>query len=128
MDLRVQVDERLRTVPLSEAELEQILVSLALNAMQQISLHGIVHGRVEVVAKYHKDSPRKVHILVKDNGPGIHGRDLGRLFQFGFSTRQDGAGLGLFICRQLARARGGELSVKETVVFLGTTFCLELPD
>jgi signal transduction histidine kinase len=72
-----------------------------------------------------------VHIAVKDNGPGISPEHLEHIFKRFYrvpdnSTQVRGTGLGLFICRQIANAHGGEISV-ESELGKGTTFHIHLP-
>lgn len=73
----------------------------------------------------------KVHIQVKDNGPGIAEEHLGSLFKRFFrvpggDTNIRGTGLGLFICRQIVKAHQGEIWA-ESKVGEGTTFHIKLP-
>jgi signal transduction histidine kinase len=73
----------------------------------------------------------KVHIAVKDNGPGIAAEHLEHLFKRFYrvpeqSTTVRGTGLGLFICRQIVNAHSGEITV-ESVVGQGTTFHIYIP-
>ena len=73
----------------------------------------------------------KVTITVADHGGGIKGDDLERIFDpyarlAKDKDRTEGLGLGLYICRTLAHALGGSLTV-ESVVGSGSTFALILP-
>ncbi len=75
--------------------------------------------------------PEAAHITISDNGPGIAEEHLGSLFKrFYRVPNRDvsirGTGLGLFICRQIIRAHGGEIWA-ESVLGKGTTFHLRLP-
>lgn len=67
-------------------------------------------------------------ILVRDTGTGIADEDLGHLFERYFRARTDveGTGLGLSISRDIARAHGGEITVR-TSRGLGSTFMVQLP-
>jgi signal transduction histidine kinase len=67
-------------------------------------------------------------ILVRDTGTGIAEADLGRLFERYFRARTDveGTGLGLSISRDIARAHGGDITVR-TSRGLGSTFMVQLP-
>lgn len=73
----------------------------------------------------------KVHIAVKDTGPGISPEHLEHLFRRFYrvpdtNTQVRGTGLGLFICRQIVTAHGGEISV-ESELGKGTAFHIYLP-
>jgi len=110
--------------------LEQILLNLILNAIQQIAgLHhergGVVVIRVETFSKGDKLS--FFRILIEDNGPGIHRRLWEQVFEPGYTTREDGSGIGLYISQSLVEALGGKIYVSESFILGGTTFAVELP-
>jgi signal transduction histidine kinase len=72
-----------------------------------------------------------VRIVVRDNGPGIAGKDRARVFDEFYRARYDdyavkGAGLGLAIARRLARRLGGDIRV-DSKEGQGSTFTLSLP-
>ncbi len=72
-----------------------------------------------------------VRIAVRDQGPGIAPEDQARLFQRffrvpGLAKRNQGLGLGLYLCRAIARAHGGTAGVDSTPG-AGATFWLDLP-
>jgi signal transduction histidine kinase len=71
------------------------------------------------------------HIAVRDKGPGIAPEHIPHLFKRFYrvpdkSASVRGTGLGLFICRQIVNAHGGEISV-DSVQGEGTTFHIQLP-
>jgi signal transduction histidine kinase len=73
----------------------------------------------------------RVHISVKDNGPGISEEHLEHLFERFYrvperSAGVRGSGLGLFICDQIVRAHNGEITV-DSKVGEGTTFNVYIP-
>lgn len=72
------------------------------------------------------------HIMIADRGPGIAPDHLERLFERFYrvpetSDKAHGTGLGLYICREIVRVHGGEISV-ESSIGAGTTFHLYLPE
>ena len=89
-------------------QLEQVVLNLVHNAVDAIATAGQSHGHIHVVARRHSAPPR-IEIGVLDNGPGIEGEPVGRLFDPLTTTKQDGLGLGLSICASIMEAHGGRV-------------------
>ena len=62
-----------------------------------------------------------------DNGVGIPGENLTRIFSHGFSTRKNGHGFGLHSAAVAAQEMGGKLIAHSEGPGQGATFILELP-
>jgi len=84
--------------------LEQVLVNLLQNALE--ALEGKADGRVVVALQ---DLGATVQVHVADNGPGLSDDDRARLFTPFHTTKPEGLGLGLVICRDIVAEFGGEL-------------------
>ncbi len=126
--LRQALDENLPRIMAAGVNIEQILLNLVLNAIQQLIIEDVSGGVVEITSAYEpQDDELPVKVRVMDNGPGLHKRDFERIFSLGYTTREDGAGLGLFISRQMAEDLGGRITVETSSMFKGTSFLLELP-
>jgi two-component system, NtrC family, sensor kinase len=69
----------------------------------------------------------RVQIQVQDHGVGIAPELHTRIFQYGFTTRQEGHGFGLHSCALAAQELGGTLTAFSEGTGLGATFTLELP-
>jgi signal transduction histidine kinase len=112
------------TVRADADQLHRMLVNLLRNAREAIESSGRAGGRIRLIASVYDHG---TSIRVADNGPGVPDRARERLFQpFAGSGRPGGAGLGLAITRELARAHGGDLTLIETGP-QGATFELTLP-
>ena len=68
-----------------------------------------------------------VRIQVHDNGMGIAPEMLTHIFQYGFTTREEGHGFGLHSSALAAQEMGGSLTVHSDGPGRGATFTLELP-
>ena len=106
-------------------KVEQIVLNLVTNAVKFTP----ASGRVTVACGTHGDA---VILTVADTGPGIPTDRLDDIFepfvQLGrsLSSGHEGAGLGLAISRDLARARKGDVTV-QSIAGKGATFTLSLP-
>ncbi len=66
-------------------------------------------------------------IEIEDNGLGIAAENLPRIFEHGFTTKQDGRGFGLHHSAIAAKNMGGSLSCSSAGPGQGATFVLDLP-
>jgi signal transduction histidine kinase len=106
-------------------QLHRILVNLFRNARQAQEADGRRGGGQVAVSAEVRGLNAVVE--VRDNGPGVPDRALAALFQpFLGTTRPGGAGLGLAISRELARAHGGDLELTGSSSE-GAVFSLTLP-
>ncbi len=103
--------------------LEQVLVSLLDNAARSFPEAAPGTNRISIEVR---PEPDGVSLRIGDNGPGIPGELLGRVFDPFFSTRDMGTGLGLSVCHGLVRSMGGEIAVESTAG-KGTVVRLRLP-
>jgi C4-dicarboxylate-specific signal transduction histidine kinase len=87
--------------------LEQVLVNLIHNAMH--AMQDTPRGHIDVASRR---VDQGVRITVADEGPGIPSEQLDQVFAPFFTTRPDGLGLGLNICRTIVEAHGGFMTVE----------------
>jgi signal transduction histidine kinase len=112
-----------------EIEVEQLFFNIIINSVQQIELfYGVrKKGFISIELSPHNNCTSKVLVYVKDTGPGIHGYNINRIFNFGFTTKPDGFGIGLHIAKQIVENMGGQIKVKKSTLFIGTNIEVELP-
>ena len=70
--------------------------------------------------------PDGVLIMVEDSGPGIDPENVDRIFNPFFTTKSQGMGIGLSICRSIIETHNGRLSAR-SVADRGSVFQIELP-
>ena len=102
----------------------QILINLIRNASYACAESNRADKCVTLVV-----ASRAAHLLisVRDNGVGIAGENLARIFNHGFTTRKDGHGFGLHSGALGAQKMGGSLRAESDGPGLGAVFTLELP-
>jgi C4-dicarboxylate-specific signal transduction histidine kinase len=101
--------------------LEQVLVNLIQNAIQAMQATPTALRGLEISALRLEAG---VEIRVADRGPGIAEAVQGQLFSPFFSTKSDGLGLGLSICRSILEAHGGRISVANRAAGGAEFICL----
>ncbi|CAG1010492.1 Sporulation kinase D [Anaerolineae bacterium] len=108
------------------SQFRQILLNIMLNALQQMA-GAKRRGHIIVEISFLPQAPLPIQTRVIDEGFGIHRRLWEHIFDFGFTTKKDGAGLGLTVSRQVTASLGGSLCVEASHIFWGTTFLLQFP-
>ncbi len=119
-NLRLHEDlPRLPMICGNRDQLEQVFMNLLLNAWSAMSQGDFL----TLEARKWKDS---VEIRVRDSGHGIPPKHIREIFEPYFTTRDDGRGLGLFICYNIIQTHRGTIEVQSTVG-QGSTFIVRLP-
>lgn len=108
-------------VTLSEEHLRQVLLNLLQNASE--ALANRPRGRIEVSGSV---DDGRVILRVADDGPGMDASVAAQAFDPFFTTRAQGTGLGLALCRKLVESAGGRIQLK-TAPGTGAEFTLTLP-
>jgi two-component system, LuxR family, sensor kinase FixL len=106
--LDVDVPDRLPGVKGDRIQLQQVVLNLLLNACDAVKDCGAVDKQIQLIARA-ESRGRTLHIIVADRGHGIAGDGLERVFDAFFTTKPNGLGLGLAICKQIVQAHGGKL-------------------
>lgn len=95
-------------------EIEQILINLIVNAATAAQSMPLPKGHhvIDIYIECDDSSSDKIHVVVADRGPGLPEDFIDKAFSPFTTTRPNGLGLGLSICRTIAADLGGELSYK----------------
>jgi len=122
--LRLDLSEGLPPVAGDRIQLEQLLVNLIINACQAMEPTP-PGGRVLLIGAVGRDDD--AIISVKDTGVGVKDQDAHRLFEAFYTTKKEGMGMGLVLCKSIAEAHGIDLTFKKNEDGPGMTFLLTIP-
>jgi PAS domain S-box-containing protein len=114
------LDRSLPSVMAEPTGIEQVLINFILNARDA----GARVIRIETAQA--PGRPNYLRLVISDDGAGIPGEVLGKVFQPFFTTKAKGTGLGLWLSQRIVQDHGGSITV-ESVPGKGTTFAITLP-
>ena len=105
--LKLDLAPGLAQVRGDRVQLQQVLINLLMNAMQ--AMQHCAPGQAVLTLQTRSCDEGGVTCSVADTGPGIPVEHLPRLFDAFFSTKEDGMGMGLPICRSIIETHGGRI-------------------
>jgi len=102
-------------------QLQQLFLNLILNALDAMLDVNSAHRCLTLQAVVHPG--RSITVRIRDTGPGFAPDIVDKLFQPFLTTKPDGIGLGLSLCRTIVQTHGGSISAKPE---RGQGVCLEV--
>jgi signal transduction histidine kinase len=120
--LRTQLNKPLPTVQGDKVQLQQVVLNLIMNSIE--AMHSVETRVLKVQTDQSK--PGMVRVSIEDTGTGIDPSNLDRIFKPLFTTKENGMGMGLSICRSIIESHGGRIWVSAAVNG-GSIFQVELP-
>jgi signal transduction histidine kinase len=125
---RVVVDlelaDELPLITAHKGQLQQVILNIVTNAIDSMRT---INDRVRMLrVRSRPFDSNGVAVSVQDSGTGIDPQNVDRIFDAFFSTKTNGMGMGLAICRSIVEAHGGRLSVSAGVPH-GSVFHIVLP-
>jgi signal transduction histidine kinase len=102
-----ELAETLPRIQGDRVQLQQVILNLLINAIQ--AMGDLAEGQRELHVSTALIQPEGVRVAVRDTGPGLRPEDLDRLFVPFHTTKPNGMGMGLSICRSIIEDHGGRL-------------------
>jgi len=122
--LKLDLAADLPAVMGDRTQLQQVVVNLALNAMQAMAQAKTANRAIAISSRV---MDHKLQVAISDTGPGMPPDVQERLFESFFTTKESGMGMGLPICRSIIEAHGGEMRVESNTAASGAVFRFTLP-
>lgn len=124
IEVACKITDDLPPITCDDICIEQVLINLLINAAEAMSELNGKARRVELLVE--QDRSGRIRFAVIDNGPGLSGVDVSRLNEAFYTTKKDGLGMGLAICRTILDAHGSLLEASSNADG-GATFEFSLP-
>ena len=107
VSLKTELSANLPLITADRVQLQQVLLNLIINAAEAMSGN---KGRPRLLSiRSEQVQPSAVRVAVQDTGAGIDSQQIERLFDAFYTTKPNGLGMGLSICRSIVEAHGGHL-------------------
>ena len=132
--LRVYVAQRLPPLRVDPILIEQVLLNLLKNAAEAVDMAQMPAARrqieLRVIPRHTRDEGGVIEFSVTDTGPGLQGEISTRLYEAFFSTKPEGLGIGLSLCRSIVESHQGRIRAENLyngTLVAGCRFAFTLP-
>jgi C4-dicarboxylate-specific signal transduction histidine kinase len=125
VSLRMELADPLAPVQGDRVQLQQVLLNLFVNGIEAMS--GVAGRPRELIVRSRTDDTGGVLVVVRDSGGGLDPKSVEVVFEPFYTTKADGMGMGLSICRSIIESHGGRLWAASNGDGPGATFCFTLP-
>jgi len=122
--VQATLNESLPEVIADRVQLQQVILNLIRNAIE--AMGSVAESSRVLNLKTETEDSQHILITVQDSGPGIDPKDIERIFERFFTTKAQGMGMGLAICRSILAAHGGRI-LADAGVRQGALFRISLP-
>ncbi len=124
VSIATELARDLPSVLADRVQFQQVVLNLIRNAEQAMA--GVPAGERRIVIQTHHDMSQGVTVSVRDTGVGIAKQQFDTLFKPFYTTKPDGLGMGLNICRSIVEEHGGRIWL-ENNPDRGARACFTLP-
>jgi len=132
--IRTYVAQRLPTLMVDPILIEQVVLNLPRNAAEAIDNAQLPasrrHIELRVVPRHTPEEGGVIEFSVTDNGPGLQQEVIARLYEAFFSTKAEGMGIGLSLCRSIVESHRGRMRAQNLyngAAIVGCRFAFTLP-
>jgi signal transduction histidine kinase len=123
ISVSLDLAEELPDIAGDRTQLQQVIVNLAINAVQATAKSD---NRI-ILVRTMLSNPETVCCIIEDSGAGVDSAHLPHVFDRFFTTKRAGMGMGLSISRSIIEAHGGQIRVDNNSRHGGARFSFDLP-
>jgi len=132
--IHTYVAQRMPTLMVDPILIEQVVLNLLKNAAEAIDSAQLPSSRrhieLRVVPRHTPEEGGVIEFSVTDMGPGLKEEVIGRLYEAFFSTKAEGLGIGLSLCRSIIESHRGRMKAQNLYngpLIVGCRFAFTLP-
>jgi signal transduction histidine kinase len=127
VEVSAELDSNLPSVIADFVQLQQVLLNLVMNAIESMTAITDRPRVLQIQSRLRDLAGRSaVLVAVRDSGVGLSADGMARVFEAFYSTKPEGMGMGLWICRSIIETHGGQLTAQPNDG-VGATFQFVLP-
>ncbi|TVY11359.1 PAS domain-containing sensor histidine kinase [Paenibacillus cremeus] len=120
VQIQIEMYQDIPAIQCIPDQIKQVLINLLKNAIESMPQGGVIQVTIR------KEQNHSIRIYIQDQGSGISEDMLSRLGAPFVSTKTNGTGLGLMVCKRIIECHGGTLSF-HSELNQGTSVVIELP-
>src|SRR5207253_5902399 len=106
--IKTQFKKNMAHIRGDRVQLQQVILNLIVNAKE--AMNNVSQGSRELdISTMKETNSEHVMVAVRDTGPGLKPENLNHIFEPFYTTKSDGMGMGLSICRYIIEEHGGRL-------------------
>jgi two-component system sensor histidine kinase TtrS len=124
IDIVLDLQDSLPDVTVDPVQIQQVILNLVRNSMEAIDSHTGEERRITVGTRL--DQSNGIEVSVTDTGPGLDAEIARKIFTTFVTTKAEGMGIGLSICKSIVEAHGSELVTRQRLGG-GAIFSFVLP-
>ncbi len=124
VELKLELSPKLPLIYQNRNQVIQILMNLIKNALEALEENPPSNRKLKITTRR---AGKNIEIIVEDNGKGIPPEHLDKIFDYGFTTKANGKGIGLHISALFARIGNGQILAQSDGPGKGARFTLILP-